>query len=441
MIIFTRNFSIISMFKEDFIMKNQEQQERSNEVLNENEVLTEVVNATQIDTPVTKDDVVPLNYENALKCYTQEEQEEIIALSDSIDVRKIDNVMQYGSEPAKLIFDQAGEFLKRKRGTTADQEVINQVIQLSKQAHQAREDFNLILKEPNFLQKIFLKLTTGGKNRMEKVQQSALTNYDLLVTLRKSCEDWLEMLREGMGDINDSGLNDLEVAKILEKYIIAGRKAQSRIESEMQEIQEKYNETGLQKYSSEYNQLNEGYNIFLKKVAVLEDFRVANQISIGQLVLTKKGNTSLQTAVYTQKDYSMAMMSQQLRNAVLNAENREVLEGQKAIKELNNELVKDVSKSIGVTTEQAEKMLYSSLYDIDAAKEALKTVITSCENIKKTAEENIPKLKQGHAELDELLDELAQYVDPITQQQTLNDKSANVNLSSSGTSKNSTLKF
>ncbi len=38
-------------------------------------------------------------------------------------------------------------------------------------------------------------------------------------------------------------------------------------------------------------------------------------------------------------------MAQQLRNAVLNAKTKEVLEGQKAMTRLNDELIKEISKA------------------------------------------------------------------------------------------------
>ena len=419
-------------------------QQRNNEAGSYSDALTQLKSiAPQIDTPIVKEDIVPLNYELAFKSYSQEEQQEIIALADSIDVTKIDNVMQYGSQVAQMAFSQAGEFLKRKRGTQADREVINQVIELSKKASQAREDFNLALKEPNLLQKIFLNLTTKSGSQIEKIQACALTNYDLMSTLYQSYEKWIEMLKNTMDDIDDSGLSDLEVARLLEKYIISGRMAQDRVEKEMESIKEQHEETGLQTYSNQYNELSQGYNIFLKRLSVLEDFLTATKLSLGQLVLTKKGNTDLQTFIYTEKDLSVSTMAQQLRNAVLNAENRQVLDGHKAVKGLNNELIKDVSKACGLTAEETENLFYKSLFDINSAKESIQMVIDSCEKIKKIAEENLPKLKQGHQELDEMLDKLGQYIDPITKQQTLqnNATSTNVVAQENSSSKVGALKF
>ena len=114
--------------------------------------------------PEKADEVIPLNYQTALASYTEEEQKEILALADSIDVRKIENVMSYGAVPLKNTFEQCGKFLKNEKGSKADQEVIAQVIELSKKASECYDDFNLVLKEPNLFQKIFLKEFAYGKN-------------------------------------------------------------------------------------------------------------------------------------------------------------------------------------------------------------------------------------------------------------------------------------
>ena len=379
----------------------------------------EVAQAGVVDTtlvPVKPSDVVPLNYEAALASYSPEEQKEIMDLSASIDVRRIDNVMHYGGTVLKTTFDQCGALLKEERGSAADQEVIAQVIKLSKKASDSYDDFNLVLKEPNLFQKLILAITTGGKAsqaQTEKIQNSAVTNYQLLLELKSSCEAWLEMLRRAMGQINESAMSDVETGTLLEKYIIAGKMAEERIGQELATIQSQYQKTGLQKYSMEYEEMKEGYNAFVQRMSNLEKSRVMYCLSFGQLSLIKRSNRNVQTSIHTQMDNSLTLMSQQLRNAVLNAKNREVLEGQKAISRLNDELIRDVSKSVGLTAEETEKLLYAGFYDVEAAKAAVTAVISSCQEIQKTAEAMLPKMKADTAELNALIEQLEPYVDSV----------------------------
>lgn len=358
--------------------------------------------------------VPPLNYEAALSCYTDAERAEIIALSDAIDVRKIENVMNYGNSVLKKTFDSCGEFLKSEKGSSADQAVIAEVIELSKQASESYDDFNLVLQEPGFFQRILLKLTTAKKNpRTQKIQNSAITSYKLLSELQSSCDSWLDMLKNAYGEIECSAINDAGTLRLLEKYIIAGKMAESRVEGELAQVQEKYQETGLQQYSQDYNALNEGYKIFQITMANLEKSRVMYHLSIGQLALIKKSNTNVQISIHTQMDNSMALIGQQLRNAVLNAKTREVLEGQKAITRLNDELIKDVSRKIGTTAEETERIIYAGFYNVEAAKEAVTTVINSCQEIQRTASEMLPKMKGEMAEIDQLLKELEPCINEV----------------------------
>ena len=411
---------------------NENVETTANETIGILETLTEV--------PTKPEDVVPLNIDKALASYTEAERKEIMDLANQIDAKKVDNLMNYASNVLLGTFEASGEFLKNEKGSTADQEVIKKVIELSQKAGDSNEDFNLALKEPSLFQKFLLKLSKGArKERMEKIQESAVTNYQLLTELKKSCESWIEMLVEAMSEISVSGKNDVEQAILLEKYIIAG-KIEKRIREEISEIQKNAQETGLQKYEQEYAIVKEGYDIFEITMANLEKSRVMYRLSIGQLALIKKSNRNVQIAIRTQVNNSMALMAQQLRNAVLNAKTKEVLEGQKAMTRLNDELIKEISTSIGMTAEDTEKILYTTFYNTDAAKKAVETVINSCNEIQKVAEEMLPKMKAETEEINKLIEQLEPAVTKIATNKettaTLNEKPA-----SSGAGSNTGLKF
>lgn len=361
---------------------------------------------------ISKSDVMPLNLDGAFKSLTPEEQQEIITLADKIDVTKYENAMKYAEEALRKTFEQCGQFLKSESGSKADQEVIKRVAELSKKASDSYEDFELVLQEPNFIEKIFLKLSKAKRNeRTKKIQNHAVTNYKLLCELKESCEIWLDMLRKAMSDITYSELNDSDNLIKLEKYIIAGYMAKQRVEEEMQQLQSESKSTGLRTVSQKYDAIKEGYDIFVLRLNYLEKSRVMYYLSIGQLKLIERSNRNVQISVHTQSDNCMALISQQLRNAVLNAKNQEVIEGQQMLTRLSDELIKDVSSSIGKTAMEAERILYYGMYNTEAAKEAVKTVIASCDSIKHVAEEMLPKMRADVMELNTLVEELRPYVD------------------------------
>lgn len=366
--------------------------------------------------PVGANEVAPLNYEAALASYDEAERQEIIALSESIDVREIEKVMNYGSAPLVKTFEECGRFLKDERGSQADQEVIKRVIELSKKASECNDDFNLVLQEPNKFKKFLVKLFFGGntKSRTEKIQNSAVTCYTLLAELKKSCDSWIDMLRKAMDQVSYSVLEDSETIELLEKYIIAGEMSRSRIEGEIKALEDKHNETGLQKYNQSYEQLKEGYKIFDVVLGNLEKSRVMHYLALAQLSLIRTGNRNVQIAIHTQSKNTMATVALQLRNATLNAKTREVLEGQKALTRLSDELIKDVSQSIGLTAEETEKLLYSGICNLDAAKEAITTTMNSCKNIKNIASEMLPQMKAEVQQLSGLIEELQPCVSNLT---------------------------
>ncbi len=57
--------------------------------------------------------VVPINSKKALESYTEEERREVLDLAQNIDVRKIENVMVYGSNILTKTFEQCRSSIKR----------------------------------------------------------------------------------------------------------------------------------------------------------------------------------------------------------------------------------------------------------------------------------------------------------------------------------------
>lgn len=369
--------------------------------------------------------VVPLNYQKAFASFPEAEKQEVMALSNSIDLTKIDNVMNYGAAPFINTFQQCREFLKKERGSSADQAVIKEVIELSKKVTEINEEFNTILKEPNTLQKIFLKAFLGNKkSSVQKIKNYATTAYDLIGQLKSSYSSWLETLKDGMEEIGYSAVSDIEAIKLLEKYIIAGKIAESRLKDKLEQAETEANETGL--ISVEYEKIKEGYDIFCRRMGHLEDARIMYRLSLAEVMLVGKSNRNMQEAIKTQEQITSTFIELQIRNAMLNEKVKEVLEGHKAITKLGNELVKEISKNIGRTAEETEELIYASIYDPEAGKEAIENVLKSCEVIKNTETEMLPKLKAAREQNNELIKKLEPIVNSaVNSTQTLKIESQN----------------
>lgn len=354
----------------------------------------------------TNTEIVPLDKEQALAHMSEEDRKEVLALADQIDVMQLENVMNYGSNALSKNFEQSGSYLKSERGSEADQRVIKQVIELSKKASKSYEDFNLVLKEPNFFQKMWLKVSSKQRaSRSDKIQKSAISNYKLLTELGKSYDEWIEMLRKAFADAASLVGTDFETLALQEKYITAGKIAQERIAGELEELRVKSETSGLIEDQQKYKAYKRGAETFDIAISNLEKSRATTKISIAELMVIGDTNTKLQITNLTQKVHSMTLIAQQLRNGVLNAKNQEALEGQQAITRLNDELLKGVSDSIGTTAVDSQKLMYSGFYSAQAARDAVQKIIATCEEINRTAEEMIPKMKAETEEINRIIDE------------------------------------
>lgn len=294
-----------------------------------------------------------------------------------------------------------------KDGSEADQRVIQEVIELSKEASKKYDDFNNIIKEPNAIQKFLIKAIYGGKPKIvSRVKDSALTNYNLLLKLEKSCKDWEDLLKNAMGQITDSQLADEESIILLEKYICAGYIARERIEKEIEEARVKFEESNMYEDSKRYEELKAGLEVFNITLNNLEKSRAMSKLSVGQLTLIRNSNISLQIALRTQRVNSMNVAATQIRNAVINAKNKQVLEGKKALKGLNDELLRKVSADAVYTAQEAKEVVYGGFYSVEAAKEAAVTVLNGCKSIKDTAEKMLPQMEAETREIEAIIEEL-----------------------------------
>jgi len=346
----------------------------------------------------------------SLTNYDAETQKEILRIADEIDVSEFEKIMSYGSIPLMRSFENAGRVLEGAQGTSADQEVVKMVTELSKQA---KDSYNLVIEEPNFFEKLIMKITSGIKGQSKDVKVKAISCFKILEQYIDSCDKWIESLKATYDQMMLSALGEKKDCYELEQYIVAGYIAAERIETEKNVAEKEWNETGLIAKKDRFDMLSEGLDTFRVVLLNLEKSRGAYGLSLGQLALEVKTNRNVQIAIRSQKRNSSTLAAQQLRNAYYGAVNREALESQKALTKLNSELMKKVSEGAKLTAEESEKILTSGVYTVDAALVAAKTVIDGCNSIKKIREERITEISGQMEKLKVLVDELTPYVENI----------------------------
>lgn len=347
----------------------------------------------------------------SLKHFDEQTQAAILKLADQIDPLQIDKIMAYGSVPLLRSFEFAGKILKSVEGTSVDQEVVKEVVELSKLANKNQKDLNVAIEEPGLIQKLLMNIFSSIREKKEAdTKFKAVTCYRLLTQLRASCETWHQLLRDNYTLISqameDTMINGLE----LEQYIVAGRIAEARIEGELEQRKLLCETSGLIIDKAEYEASKEGFEAFKLVLLNLEKSRAAYGINMGQLRMERDTNKKLQMAVITQKNNSMALAGQQIMTAVLNAQNRQILEGQKSITALNDELFKKVSSGVALTAEESEKLLLNGIYSIEAGLAAAKTVVDGCNAIVKANADREANISQELSKLQVLVDELTPFI-------------------------------
>lgn len=287
-----------------------------------------------------------------------------------------------------------------------------QIVELSKEASNNQREFNnIVVQKPSFFSKIFG--ATKSSERVEKMQLSARNTYELIGTIASSYDSWLKMLDQDAEEIRAAFESDTRVISLLEQYIIAGKIAQPRIESEIFEAQKLYNETGLQQYADSYEEMQKGYKTFQIVMGKLEESRNMYYISKAQLSLVESGNEALKLAINIQARNNMAQLETQIRNAIFDEKIKEKLEAQKAITKVSEALVREVSTSIGQTAQTAEKLIYNYVCNVDVAQKAITQLAESFDAIQQTANEMFPVIQANTAQLSEAVERLKPYIKNI----------------------------
>lgn len=348
---------------------------------------------------------------SSLQQFSPEVQAQILRVADAIDPMQLDKVLAYGSSPLIRTYESAGKLLKAEEGNRVDQEVIKQVVELAKLANKGQEEVNISLKEPNLLEKFLMSIFTSFKDKKNgETEIKAITCYKLLTQLLEKCEVWHSMLQENWRLICQSINDDMQSGIELEQYIVAAHVAMPRLEASLEEKKMLAETHGLITDKVDYDAYKKGLDTFKITLLNLEKSRASHGLSLGQLSVQKSTNENIQIAVVTQKHHSMAVAAQQLRNALLEARNRTVLEGQKSITDLNGELMKAVASNTILTAEESERLLTNGVYPVKSALEAIKTVIDGCEAIRKAHDEIAPETSKQMAEIKTLYEQVSPFV-------------------------------
>lgn len=358
-----------------------------------------------------------IDYQAALASYTPDEQKEITELAEKIDVSEDQKVMAYGSQPLVSSFEQVKNLLKKEQGSEADQRVMKEVKELSNMVNEKFEDFNMIIKEPGFLEKLYLSFSSERKKQKnKKLHEAAVTIYKLLEQLDLSYDTWLDNLRDSMFQITSLSVSERANTETLEKYIVAGYMASSRMEQLLLEKKEQYDKSGgLVKYEQEYEDLKDGYELFSRVLQRLEESRFTNKLAIGELKLTERNNRKIQESIFTQKKHGMLLLAQQLGIAVLDAKNREVLEASQSVMRLTEELMKKVANNIALTTQESKQLIQIGFYSFSAAKESLDVILKAFEEEKKDNEEFKVKNRAELIEGAKMIEQLEAHINEIKQ--------------------------
>lgn len=357
--------------------------------------------------PAQKSVIAPICAED-IQRYDAATQAEIMRVADQVDPLQLDKIKAFGSIPLERSFDFAMEFMKTIEGTTVDRTVADEIAKLSEQASKKQNELSVAIAEPNPFQRFLMNIFTSLKDkRNDDAKVIALSCYKILLKLKENCKNWEEILQDNYCIISDAIKDVVTNGSLIERYLVAGRIAEKRIEGEIEQKREAYEQGGLMDNHELYEASKEGFAAFRLSLLNLEKSRESYLLHLGQLRVQRETNKKLQLAINFQATNSMTTAAQQIMASVLTAQNREILEGQRSITSLNDELITKVSAGLLPTEQEAEKLLLNSVYSIEIGLAAAKTVVQCCKAMDEFDDKQSGHISEEFAKLQTLVQELA----------------------------------
>lgn len=341
-------------------------------------------------------------YRDRIDEFSPEDQAEILKLADSIDPSQKDKLLHFGDNIMQLIKKDAQADIQDNSALVSHQDVAESLKEMSNDVEGVQKKFDIIVanQQPSKIQRFAMIITR--KDPIKQIVQAANDTYSMVQRLDEKAGEWKSKLQTAYTRISRSLDNQEQLAEYLDMYILAARIAVEKFEAEMMTLQfeKSYEQTKRMEI------LKSATNILKGKISVFENFRAGFHINKKQLMTIKETNEKIQTSIFAKKEAVLASISMGIRNAQLDAVNRQALAGQEALKGLNEQVLKSVSDSVGLTGVIATKESYAALCNVTVLQTAIDSLKSAYDTIGILTEQGKADMEAQSEQMRALLEQI-----------------------------------
>jgi len=336
--------------------------------------------------------------ETAVATLTPEEQKAVDEFAKQIDIRDANVVLQYGAAAQKKVSsfsESALEKVSNKDLGAVGEMMTSLMVQL--------KGFNADAEDKGG----FLGLFKKGSRKIAAMKaryEKAAVSVDQIANM---LEDHQVTLLKDIAVLDKMYETNLAYFKELTMYIAAGKKRLEEVRStELVELREKAQRTGLPEDAQAANDLANMCNRFEKK---LHDLELTRNISIQmapQIRMIQNNNSLMAEKIQSIIVNTIPLWKSQMVIALGLAHSQAAMEAQRAVSDTTNELLRRNADALKLGTLETAKEAERGIVDIETLQYTNQSLISTLDEVLKIQQEGREKRKAAEAELARIEGEL-----------------------------------
>ncbi|MDD6811432.1 MAG: toxic anion resistance protein [Lachnospiraceae bacterium] len=326
---------------------------------------------------------------------TDEERKMVDEFSNQIDLHNTNAILQYGVGTQKKIADFSGDALENVKTKDLGEigEMLSGVVAQLKDFDEDEKGFLGIFKK------------TSNKIDALKVKYSkAETNINRIC---EALEQHQVQLMKDVAVLDKMYDLNLTYFKELSMYILAGKKKleQTR-ETELVQLLEKANTTGLPEDAQAAKDLEALCDRFEKKIHDLELTRMVSIQTAPQIRLVQNSDTMMIEKIQSTVVNTIPLWRSQMVLALGVSHAQQAAKAQREVSDMTNELLKKNAAVLKTAAVESAKESERGIVDMETLKNTNASLISTLDEVMKIQEEGRAKRRAAEAEMQHMEEEL-----------------------------------
>ena len=334
--------------------------------------------------------------EDTLSKFTPDEQRQIRAVADKIDIKDSNAVLSYGATAQRKVSDFADgalESVRAKDMGETGQVLTSLLVELKSNSEEKK----------SFLGKLF---GSAEKNfeRLKAQYSTTEANIDRLVKLLEGHE---EQLLKDIAQLDKLYDKNKLYFKEVSMYIEAGKLALEKAKTvTLPELEAKAKETGAIEDTQAAQDYADMITRFEKKIYDLELSRTVCLQTAPEIRMVQNSDTIMSEKIRSTIVNVIPMWKTQMVLALNNYHTHKAIEAQHAVTEATNEMLKKNADALHQSTVETAKASERGIVDIETLQHTNEQLITALDEIKQIQEDGRVARAEAEKELARIEQEL-----------------------------------